>query len=244
PSDARAALTTAVGDMVDAEVSTAVGRMLIDATTHGVVGDGTTNVAAPLNTLISDTSAAGGGVIVLPVGTYICIGGVNGASNVTLRGADRDGTIIRKSGSNSTWINTGSSSNFRIENLTIDGNGGVTTRGITFSSGSMDCTLDRVTVRNMPAFATDSMNTAEGVTITGCRFTGCRTGVRVSGAVSRVLVDGCEFSDWMDSAVYVSGTASSATSDVTISNNVVAPHLDGTPAAMTRQPIRFHGDDS
>src|SRR5699024_914226 len=137
-SDTRAALTTAVGDMVDAEVSTAVGRMLIDATTHGVVGDGTTNVAAPLNTLISDTSAAGGGVIVLPVGTYICIGGVNGASNVTLRGADRDGTIIRKSGSNSTWINTGSSSNFRIENLTIDGNGGVTTRGITFSSGSMD----------------------------------------------------------------------------------------------------------
>src|SRR5699024_1083612 len=104
-----------------------------------------------------------------------------------LRGADRDGTIILKSGSNSTWINTGSSSNFRIENLTIDGNGGVTTRGITFSSGSVDCALDRVTVRNMPAFATDTQSGASDVNVTGSLFVDCNIAVRLSGNISRVL---------------------------------------------------------
>ena len=226
------------------EVDAAISRLLVDATAHGVVGDGATNNSAALNALMASVSAAGGGVIVLPIGTYIGIGGITGASNVTLRGVDRDGVIIRKSGSNSTWFNTGASSNFRIENLTIDGAGGVTTRGITFTAGSTDCTLAGVKVLGMPAFAVDTASGASGVNITGSLFVDCNIAVRLSGNISRVLIDGNTFKDWQDSGIYLVGTASTSAQDVTISNNEILPHKTGTPAEKVRQPVRIHGDDT
>ena len=238
------AISDVAGSIAEPAINTVVGRLLVDATAHGVVGDGTTNNSAALNALIQSVSTAGGGVIVLPIGTYLGIGGITGASNVTLRGVDRDGVIIRKSGSNSTWLNTGASDNFRVENLTIDGAGGVTTRGITFTAGSTDCTLAGVKVLGMPAFAVDTASGASGVNITGSLFVDCNIAVRLSGNISRVLIDGNTFKDWQDSGIYLVGTASTSAQDVTISNNEILPHKTGTPAEKVRQPVRIHGDDT
>jgi parallel beta-helix repeat protein len=108
----------------------------IDATKNGVVGDGVTDTRAALVSLISKVSAAGGGTIYLPAGTYI-VSGTGTASegaillkdNITLVG---DGMglstvkLIDSYGSAVTGIIRTESAvvnrNIIVRDLTIDGN--------------------------------------------------------------------------------------------------------------------------
>lgn len=68
------------------EAMPAVGaeKKIIDVTTAGVVGDGTTLNTASLQKVIDDCSAAGGGTLLFPAGHYLT-GTIQIKSNVTLR---------------------------------------------------------------------------------------------------------------------------------------------------------------
>ena len=229
-------------------VSAVVGRMLVDATAHGVPNDGVGGAGSPLNTLISQVSAAGGGTIILPPGVYVASGGITGAAGVTVRGASRDGTIIRKSGgTNSSWITTGDNvTAFRIENLTIDGDNKVSSRGITFAAGSKDCALSGVTIKNFGGggVAVDTLAGASGITIENCLIASVNLAVRLNQGPNQVRIMRCTIRDWQDAAVSIVGDATYSCTDVLVEGNTVHRHAVGTPSTKARQPIRAQGVDT
>ena len=229
-------------------VSAVVGRVLVDATAHGVPNDGVGGAGSPLNTLISQVSAAGGGTIILPPGVSVASGGITGATGVTVRGASRDGTIIRKSGgTNSSWITTGDNvTAFRIENLTIDGDNKVSSRGITFAAGSKDCALSGVTIKNFGGggVAVDTLAGASGITIENCLIASVNLAVRLNQGPNQVRIMRCTIRDWQDAAVSIVGDATYSCTDVLVEGNTVHRHAVGTPSTKARQPIRAQGVDT
>ncbi len=78
---------------------------------YNVPTDGVSNCSTAINSCLSGISS--GETAYLPAGTYICSSGVTVPSNKTLRGADRETTIL-------SFTNTGQSSNITI------GSGGYT----------------------------------------------------------------------------------------------------------------------
>jgi hypothetical protein len=100
----------------------------------GARGDGTTNDSAAINAAITAADTAGGGIVYLPPGTYIASGIVI-PSNVWIMGAGVDATtVFLPSAANAPVMltedfathtgtnDTDSPVNFKVSDLTIDGN--------------------------------------------------------------------------------------------------------------------------
>ena len=121
----------------------------------------TTLTAAAIQEAINSVSSQGGGIVQLVSGIYILgATGIEVKSNVTLRGAGRDCTILRATAIVSVGFHAGAiatlgATNAGIENLQVDlKTNSIPTNGITFtgatsytdSNTSQDCWVDRCTV--------------------------------------------------------------------------------------------------
>lgn len=141
-----------------------------------LVGDGVTNQALPLQQAIDSCSAAGGGTLKLPKGTYM-IGPIYMKSNVTLH-LDSLATLLASSNMNDFIVGTktlniingtNSSSNTAIQNVTINGKGTIDGSGapwwaaylantaisrprLVYISYCTNLTLDSITLQNSPSF--------------------------------------------------------------------------------------------
>ncbi len=101
---------------------------------YGATGDGTTDDSTAINAAIAAAATAGGGIVYLPEGVYICTV-VEIRSYVWLMGAGPRASILRaKPSTNAAVIvtynsaalwgsnSTGGEHDFRISNLAVDGN--------------------------------------------------------------------------------------------------------------------------
>lgn len=175
----------------------------------GAVGDGVTVDSAAIQAAISAASAAGGGTVYVPAGTYIC-SNVYLASNITLMGASMGATVLKMDplaipGTNA-WVirvsngSTTAASYVTVKDLTIDGNK-VTwanpagkTYGYYLGTGTLglvtDCAMERVEIKNCNTYAFDVVN-ALRVAITDCwsHDNGYPTGTYNNASGFEILAD-------------------------------------------------------
>jgi len=114
---------TEVGGALSATFASLKALGVVAAINYGIVADGTTDNTAPLNTLMANVSAAGGGHIVLPAGILRTTTALIQQSNIWLSGAGRDLTIIKplQHGFYRNATATSPIYNFHLSDLTIDG---------------------------------------------------------------------------------------------------------------------------
>jgi hypothetical protein len=90
----------------------------------GLVSAATASVnSAALSTAMSAACAVGGGLVQLPAGTFQVNTNVTPCSNLTLKGAGIDSTILQAGSTGINIVNISSTNNFILEDLTLDGNG-------------------------------------------------------------------------------------------------------------------------
>ena len=100
-------------------------RDIVNVKDFGAVGDNIVNDTAAIQSAINAVSAAGGGTIYLPAGTFRVTTTINVASNINLVGAGIGTTVIKMdSASTAAEVIYGTGlTNVRIENLSVDANG-------------------------------------------------------------------------------------------------------------------------
>lgn len=92
---------------------------------YGADPSGVQDSTAAINSAVTAAIAAGGGIVYLPPGTYLKSGAVNLSSNIVLKGAGKDITILKAKNNvlDAAGIAFSNfSTNVYIEDLTIDGN--------------------------------------------------------------------------------------------------------------------------
>lgn len=114
---------------------------------YGAVGDGTTNDFTAITAAITAASAAGGGTVFFPSGTYATATRIALKDKVSIQGAGRMVTTVKPIAGLVTSVFIGTSgdtvSDLTISDIGIDGNySTMTVHGIQVTSGT------RVTVRN------------------------------------------------------------------------------------------------
>jgi Pectate lyase superfamily protein len=140
--------TGAVATTVQAKL-----REIVSVKDFGAIGNGSTNDYAAVQAAITAVTAAGGGIVFFPAGTYLCNSQlvIADAAKVTLAGTNRASVI--KKGFNGALISLGSEC--WIDGVYIDGNGGTYTgTGVSITTGA----LDNVSWRRITN--TDILNTA------------------------------------------------------------------------------------
>lgn len=161
----------------------------IDATKYGATPGDATDDTAAINSAIAAMSAAGGGTVTLPAGTFIVsgdptnksLGAIRLQSNVTLVGAGMGQTILKVADGVSYEI-TGVvrspynqiTTNYGLKNLTIDGNRANTTGHIIgFYTGvapgstlqDSDVMVDSVEIENASGYGFDPHEQTKNLTI-------------------------------------------------------------------------------
>lgn len=126
---------------------------------YGATGDGSTNDTTSVQAAITAASAAGGGVVWFPEGTYLC-GDVTWATNVTLLGTGPT-SIIKKTLASSYLFTVNSGSSSVASNIT-----NLTARGLTFR-GTVDTDTTFAEQKHLL-----NLNGVSDVLIAGCQFVG------------------------------------------------------------------------
>jgi hypothetical protein len=126
----------------------------INVKDYGAVGDGATNDAAAIQLAIT---AAAGGTLYFPAGTYLVGTQLTGVSNIHIIGAGSDVTTLKASAAINSIILFSDKSNVEIEGLKFDGNSN--------------------TLSNIRAYAT---NYPTQFSIHHCYFTGTKNDVTLS----------------------------------------------------------------
>lgn len=190
---------------------------------YGALGDGVTNDTAGIQAAIDAASSAGGGIVVMPSGTYRYGSQSNGGgqlagiimkSHVTLRGEGIGSTIVKPLDSNSglSVSSIGSLYNqtdITIEDLEVDGNKSVITSGGE-CEGINPKNPTRLTIRNVYVHDTPD----DGIDIDGC---------------SDVLIENCIVKDCDGNGIYPSGyTGKIVVRACTVDGNAIA-RINGTP---------------
>jgi len=153
---------------------------------HGAKGDGSTDDKTALKAALAAAKAAGGGVVYLPVGTYITSEKLTIPSNVRIVGDGWVSTMIKaKSGFSGTLFEgenyaTTGIKNGGIEHLTIDGNKANTEAVVGVKLASKNFYFNKVIVRECDSHGF-SMKIVEGELevagldnyMTSCRAINC-----------------------------------------------------------------------
>lgn len=189
---------TATGQAVVTAASAAAARTTLGAANraqvyyakdHGVIADGTTNDLTALNSLITTVSTAGGGVVLLPIGTVKVNGQVAMAANVTLRGHGWQSVILLgATAADAGVVNIGAGdNNVVIEDLKIDANRAAFTTEINSGIWGSGGGYENILVRNV---------WVTGPTYNGITFLGSSTRASLSRNIRIVdcLVTNCGYS--------------------------------------------------
>lgn len=140
------------------------------------------------------------------------------------------------------WIRTGAASRGTgVTGLRLD-SAGLARQVVTTTRGSRDCTLHSVELGSsrlpLPEKLLDVRPGSVGIALTESRLDGCRHGVVIGGDARRITVADCVVDGWIQRAIWVRGTATSAPSDLRFESCVLEPQARG---GTVRQPISFTG---
>src|ERR1019366_2384872 len=114
---------------------------------YGAVGNGTTDDTTSLTNTLAAAVAAGGGTVYLPPGTYKVTSTITLVSNILIRGAGTNNTIITCSSSMTTPIfsivmtTSVYLHDWGLRDLTMDGASGAATRGLQLDSSASNAIL-------------------------------------------------------------------------------------------------------
>ena len=150
---------------------------------YGAVGNGVANDAVAVAAAVSAASAAGGGTVFFPAGTYKFSAGVSLASNVDLVG-DGDATVVMSSTMTNTAIfhdDSAAVSNVAISGLIFDTIDNTTTKHavkIGNAGGSSEVRITACVFVNAPLASSYHMliENAERIHIEKCQFIGHQDG--------------------------------------------------------------------
>jgi hypothetical protein len=156
--------TPPLGDSSNRAASTAFVKGLttgINVKQYGAAGDGTTDDTAAIQAAINAVGSAGGGIVVIPAGTFVCDGLTVSNSNVHIIGSGRGATVLAKKNATGDLFQIGNVRQVSISALSIAPNSGVTiTAGacINFNtSGAIYCDIFDIYTLNMWDFLICSM---------------------------------------------------------------------------------------
>lgn len=112
-------------------------------------GDGATDDTTAIQTALNSCASAGGGVVYLPLGTYLISSPLQMQNRTWLRGAGRGATTIKvDDGANCTAIvSTYLHADMTVSDLTIDGNKDNQSSGNLYGIGFTSCS--RTSIRNV-----------------------------------------------------------------------------------------------
>ena len=207
-------------------------------TDYGAVGDGVTDNAAAIQSTINAASAAGGGVVVVPLagssGTYLC-GPIALANNINLQ---IDGGAMLQMLPYGTWPGTSTFINgVGLHDVEISGAGTIDGQGaawwaayrgnnnlgrpyfINFSSSCSNVLIQNVTMQNPPTFHMMLKGNNVNLTIRGITINTPGNSPNTDGmdlASAHVLIQDCFISDGDDN-IEIGGSAGPA-ADVTVTN--------------------------
>lgn len=232
-------------DVVEAVLS----RTQVDVKAFGAVGDGVADDTAAVQAAIDDAAAQGGGLVLVPVGTYLVSGALTLKAGVRLQGAPGSTRPVLRVGgaSRSTWLQTAvAAGDVTVDGLEFDLAGLITSYALQVQTGARRFTMRDCTVRDAAPTALAMVETrddVDGVTIDGCDFTGLLTGVRLNLGPRNVTIARCTFRVWRDRAIWLLGGTSTACSDVLIEGNLIEGD-SFTDASDVRQPVQISGSDT
>jgi hypothetical protein len=202
----------------------------VSAASFGAKGDGTTNDRAAIQAAIDAVSAAGGGTVLLPAGTYLKPGSVTALapkSNVTLQGVPGL-TVIQL---DATGINpilrstSGSFSNFHMRDIIFDG--GRTSALFTEYGANPDVFY------------------GTNISIRNCTFRNLRTFGQGFSYCDDVLIDGCKYININRDGCYAWNTSHLRVTNSYfegVNDDAISAHTDEATAAPLRSSITITGN--
>jgi hypothetical protein len=184
----------------------------ITDTAYGAVAG--TNSTTAVTAALAALSSAGGGTLLIPLGTFLITSTLAIPSNVVLQGRGA-GSILQFQVSSAAAFSTTSKSNIVLRNLKIDSEG-------TYSSV---VTFDTCTNIRIEDVVYDGQSSASELGTTAFRFYGC----------TNVTLNGCEIYD-VDSGVYLdfntAGAGATACDDISVLNT----HFEQTVLGSSNNP--------
>lgn len=132
---------------------------------YGAVGNGVANDATAIQAAVSACSAAGGGVVYFPKGTFLIGTTITLPSKVTLQGAGMEATVIRTSGAIAAVTAT-SANRVSVRDMELDGNS-VGTHGLSLTTVTFSNFFERVLIRRFTA-RNISLTTSHSNTFSKC----------------------------------------------------------------------------
>lgn len=179
-----------------------------------------TNEATKIQSALDFLNSLGGGILLLPRGTYIAEDLVV-YSNITIKGVHRESTVIKRPNSASTdtqkyilYSKDKNIENFYLEDVTIDGN----YKNLGYVTDGIKPTIQDVMIRNNV-----SGYTIKNIKIKNCKFiNGTNEAIGIHGTyvngdlchdVQNIEVSDCLFQDIYGNAIFVWGK------DIVINNN-------------------------
>lgn len=241
-ADQAAASAASVGDPVQRIERTlhapALGVFFPEA--EGAVGDGVTDDAAAINAAFVAAGTSRGTVVFAGGKTYAAAAPLIPATATS--GHLEHGATIKATAALTALLDLSGKTGVRVGGHgTLDFATFPTAAGVNSSATTVDC---EVTGLNMSddglanGVFPVNINGAVRMKVSACGFIGVTRGVRIAGANDSCTVADNFFSDWGQRAIFVIGTATEASADLSITGNrLVVP----TQAADVRQPISFQG---
>lgn len=208
--------------MADYQVSVSLGGVpnptgWYSVKAYGAVGDGVTNDTVAVQAAINAAGVSAGGVVLIDKGTFICSPAMTVPDGVSLRGAGKRASVIKRAATGDLFGSIGS--NVSIYDMTIDGE---TTscgagRGILIGAGKYGQFMSNVEVTDFSEscleFAGDAGSTFTAVACTfyTTQTPGTGAAVKVNGADTGAIPrhfygcesGGCTLFDFGDSANFV-----------------------------------------
>lgn len=143
---------------------------------YSAVGNGTADDTTALNTAISDVSAAGGGRVYLPPGTYRITSALTMRSNVELAGAGAQVSVVHQATASADALSGADLQYVTVQDVGFTGPGSGTGSGINFSVVSATATL-YLSMRN--------------VHVQGFGGDGLKMDLPIVSSFSRVVAESC-----------------------------------------------------
>lgn len=222
----------------------------VTSPTYGATGDGMTDDRVAIQAAIDACSAAGGGVVWFPVGTYRVTrtsvpltGCLYLKSNVTLMGESRTGSVIKLADNQSTFTRVlyiDTQSYIRVTNLSIDGNVSGQTVPEEHMAGALWATatwlkVDRCNFYDCCGDGMQIYTDCADVLIEDCNvYDNGRAGISMTGlGCARVTISDCQCTGNSDQQIDTEMAGAGTLEDILIRGCHLVPNSPASSYALT-----------